>query len=71
MSLQPPKQPPGPEELVRLLAGLFGKKPTEENRKPRRGIVPAAAPAMRAPVPQHPASRETSMFPKLIIALVV
>jgi regulator of protease activity HflC (stomatin/prohibitin superfamily) len=71
MSLQPQKQPPGPEELVRLLAGLFGKKPTEENRKPRRGIVPAAAPAMRAPVPQHPASRETSMFPKLIVALVV
>jgi len=71
MSLQPPKEPPGPEELVRLLAGLFGKKPAEEIRKHRRGIVPAAAPALRAPVPHHPASRETSMFPKLVIALVV
>jgi regulator of protease activity HflC (stomatin/prohibitin superfamily) len=70
MSLQPQKQPPGPEELARLLAGLFGKKSAEETRK-RRGVVPAAAPAMRVPVPQHPASRETSMFPKLIVALVV
>jgi regulator of protease activity HflC (stomatin/prohibitin superfamily) len=70
MSLQPQK-PPGPEELVQLLAGLFGKKPAGEGIRKRRGVVPAAAPAMRTPVPQHPASREISMLPKLIVAVVI
>jgi regulator of protease activity HflC (stomatin/prohibitin superfamily) len=73
MSLQPQQQPPGPEELIRLISNLFGgrKQPAEGSRGRRRGIVPAAAPAVRTPVPHHPASRETSMLPKLIIAVVI
>jgi regulator of protease activity HflC (stomatin/prohibitin superfamily) len=77
MSLQPQQQPPGPEELIRLITDIFRgrKQPAEEIKKRlaerRRGVVPAATPAMRTPVPPHPASRETSMLPKLIIAVVI
>ncbi len=72
MALQPRKPPSGPEDLVRLISRVLGQKqPAEAARGARRGIVPAAAPAMRAPVPQHPASRESRMFPKLVVALVV
>jgi regulator of protease activity HflC (stomatin/prohibitin superfamily) len=77
MSLQPQQQPPGPEELIRLLSNFLGgrKQSAEEIRKRlagrRRGVVPAAAPAMRASVPHHPVSRETSMLPKLVIAIVI
>jgi regulator of protease activity HflC (stomatin/prohibitin superfamily) len=76
MSLQPQKQPPGLDELLREVGKLLsGRKPSAEEirsrLRARRGVVPAAAPAVRAPVPHHPASRETSMLPKLIIALVV
>jgi regulator of protease activity HflC (stomatin/prohibitin superfamily) len=77
MSLQPQQQPPGPEELIRLITDIFrGRKQSAgEIRKRlaerRRGIVPAAVPAMRTPVPPHPVSRETSMLPKLIIAVVI
>jgi regulator of protease activity HflC (stomatin/prohibitin superfamily) len=77
MSLQPNKQPPGPEELIRLISNVLGgrKQSAEEIRKRlaerRRGVVPAATPAMRAPDPHHPVSRETSMLPKLVIAVVV
>jgi regulator of protease activity HflC (stomatin/prohibitin superfamily) len=77
MSLQPQRQPPGPEELIRLLSNFLGgrKQSAEEIRKRlagrRRGVVPAAAPAMRASVPHHPVSRETSMLPKLVIAIVI
>ena len=77
MSLQPQQQPPGPEELIRLISNFLGgrKQSAEEIRKRlagrRRGVVPAATPAMRAPVPHHPASRETSMLPKLVIAIVI
>jgi regulator of protease activity HflC (stomatin/prohibitin superfamily) len=77
MSLQPQKQPPGPEELIRLVADLFRgrKQSAEEIRKRlaerRGGVVPAATPAMRTAVPHHPVSRETSMLPKLVIAVVV
>jgi len=77
MSLQPQQQPPGPEELIRLVSNFLGgrKQSAEEIRKRlagrRRGVVPAAIPAMRAPVPHHPASRETSMLPKLVIAIVI
>jgi regulator of protease activity HflC (stomatin/prohibitin superfamily) len=75
MPLQPNKQPPGPEELIRLISNVLGgrKQSAEEIRKRlaerRRGVVPAMAP--RPAVPHHPASRETSMLPKLIIAVVV
>jgi regulator of protease activity HflC (stomatin/prohibitin superfamily) len=77
MSLQPQQQPPGPEELIRLITDIFRgrKQSAQEIRKRlaerRRGIVPAAVPAMRTPVPPHPVSRETSMLPKLIIAVVI
>ncbi len=77
MSLQPQQQPPGPEELIRLLSNFLGgrKQSAEEIRKRlvgrRRGVVPAAVPAMRAAVPHHPVSRETSMLPKLVIAIVI
>jgi regulator of protease activity HflC (stomatin/prohibitin superfamily) len=77
MSLQPQHQPPGPEELIRLITDIFRgrKQSAQEIRKRlaerRRGIVPAAVPAMRTPVPPHPVSRETSMLPKLIIAVVI
>jgi regulator of protease activity HflC (stomatin/prohibitin superfamily) len=75
MSLQPQKQPPGPEELIRYLSNLLGgRKPSaEEIRKRlaarRRGVTPAGAPGVA--VPHQPVSRETSMLPKLIIAVVV
>lgn len=71
MALQPQKQPPGPEEFARLLAGLLGKKSSGEVRGRRRGIVPAAVPALRAPIPHHPAARESSMLLKLVVAFVV
>ena len=77
MSLQPQKQPPGLEELIGVISNVLGgrKQSAEEIRKRlaerRRGVVPAANPAMRAPVPHHPASRESSMLPKLIVAVVV
>ena len=76
MSLQPQKQPPGLDELLREVGKLLsGRKASAEEIRSRmrlrRGVVPAATPAMRTPVPHHPASRETSMLPKLIVALVV
>jgi regulator of protease activity HflC (stomatin/prohibitin superfamily) len=76
MSLQPQKPPPGLDELLREFGKLLsGRKPSAEEirqrLRARRGVVPAAAPAVRTPVPHHPAARETSMLPKLIIALVV
>lgn len=73
---RPPQQPPGLDELVgalgRLLQGA-GKPSAEEIRKRvaarRRGGVPAAAPGATAP--HQPVSRETSMLPKLIIAVII
>ncbi len=62
---------------MRLLSNFLGgrKQSAEEIRKRlagrRRGVVPAATPAMRTPVPHHPVSRETSMLPKLVIAIVI
>jgi regulator of protease activity HflC (stomatin/prohibitin superfamily) len=55
---------------------LGGRKQSAEGIRKRfagrrRGVVPAATPAMRAPVPHHPASRESSMLPKLVIAIVI
>jgi regulator of protease activity HflC (stomatin/prohibitin superfamily) len=75
MSLQPQQQPPGPEELIRLLSNFLGgrKQSAEEIRKRlaerRRGVVPAMA--QRNAVPHHPVSRETSMLPKFIVAVVI
>src|SRR5512134_593389 len=77
MSLQPQQPPPGPEELIRLISNIFrGRKASAEGIRKRfagrrRGVVPAATPAMRTPVPPHPVSRETSMLPKLVIAVVI
>jgi regulator of protease activity HflC (stomatin/prohibitin superfamily) len=61
--------PPGPEELIRTLAGMVqGKKPTREEVRSRV----MALRQRRAPhAVTHVASKETSMFAKLIIALIV
>jgi regulator of protease activity HflC (stomatin/prohibitin superfamily) len=76
MAPQPKQQPPGLDELIgalgRILQGA-GKPTAEEIRKRlaarRRGIAPAGAP--HTPVPHNPVSRENSMLPKLIIAVVI
>jgi len=77
MSLQPQRQPPDRDGLFRLISNLLGgRKPSAEEIRTRRagrgrGVVASATPAMRTPVPHHPVSRETSMLPKLLVAIVV
>jgi regulator of protease activity HflC (stomatin/prohibitin superfamily) len=69
MALQP-RRPPDPEELLKRLGQVFGGKPAagvpQAPGAGRGGMV--AAPG-RAVLPV--ASRESSMFPKLIVALVI
>jgi regulator of protease activity HflC (stomatin/prohibitin superfamily) len=66
-----PQKPPGPEELVRALFKVVqgGRPVPDQVRQPflatRRRAAPAGA------VPAHPASKETSMLLKLIIALII
>jgi regulator of protease activity HflC (stomatin/prohibitin superfamily) len=74
VALQPQK-PPDPEELLKLLGGLFGLGKeggvTVRNRPGarRRGVVPAPPESPGASVPVPP--REISMLPKLIVAVVI
>ena len=69
------QQPPhGPEDLVRALFKMAqGERPTREQvrEKVRTLRGRRAAPAGTAPAPEHPASKETSMLLKLIVALIV
>jgi len=64
-------QPPGPEDLLNALARIVqGQKPTREQGRQR---MPALR-HRRAPprvAGEHVASKETSMFVKLIIALII
>jgi len=69
-----PQKPPGLEELFRALGQLLqGQKPgAEEGRKAGYALrLRRGAGANAAAVPEHPSTKETSMVPKLIIALVI
>jgi regulator of protease activity HflC (stomatin/prohibitin superfamily) len=72
MALQP-QQPPGPEELVKLLGRFLGggKPSAEEIRRRLAGRRRGAAPARPGPASEPAASKETSMFPKLIVAVII
>jgi regulator of protease activity HflC (stomatin/prohibitin superfamily) len=66
-------KPPSPENLVRSLFSLAqGQRPTTAEVRSRVQAIRArrAAAATRTG-PEHPAAKETSMFLKLIIALIV
>jgi regulator of protease activity HflC (stomatin/prohibitin superfamily) len=70
----PNGKPPGPEDLIRTLFKLAqGERPTagEVREKVQALRRRRAPPSPAGPAPEYPASKETSMFWKLIIALVV
>ena len=66
-------KPPSPEDLVRTLFSVVqGQRPTAEQvRQKVQALRRRRAPAAAGSGPQHPAAKETSMFLKLIIALIV
>src|SRR5215510_11495498 len=66
-----PRQPPSPEDIVRtLMKSVRGGRPAADPvRQPVLAIQRRGARV--GGVPEHPASKETSMFLKLIIALIV
>jgi regulator of protease activity HflC (stomatin/prohibitin superfamily) len=68
-----PRKPPSPEEIGRLLAGIFrGKRPASKEGSLDIAIGRRPAPALETrQVPEHPATKETNMLAKLIIALVI
>ncbi len=71
---QDPRKPPGPEALLRTLLNLAqGERPSagEVRKKVQALRQRRAARAQARPGPEYPASKETSMFWKLIIALIV
>jgi regulator of protease activity HflC (stomatin/prohibitin superfamily) len=72
MALQP-QQPPGPEELVKLLGRFLGggKPSAEEIRRRVAGRWRGAGPARPGRASEPAASKETSMFPKLIVAVII
>jgi regulator of protease activity HflC (stomatin/prohibitin superfamily) len=67
-------KPPGPEDLIRTLFKLAqGERPTAGEARQKVQLLRRrrAAPSPASPAPEHPASKETSMLWKLIIALIV
>jgi regulator of protease activity HflC (stomatin/prohibitin superfamily) len=67
-----PKPPPGPEELVRTLFRVVqGKQPAREALRQQLPGMQQHHPARPAPASEHVVSKESSMFVKLIVALIV
>jgi regulator of protease activity HflC (stomatin/prohibitin superfamily) len=69
-----PEQPPGLGELLRTLGQIMqGQKPTAEEVRKRLAALrqQRVAPARPLPASEHASAKETHMFVKLIIALIV